>query len=161
MKPNLLSLLSVVAATSIFPVGGWAQAGTPQTREEVLRKAERLKAVSPHQFQGSFEGMPNPFHPVQPETEPAREDVNLAKAASVEKAAPRHTLRDISANVRPTGSMEMGGRTLLLFGERLVGAGDLIPVQFAGQNYQVEVVSIENRAFTLRLNQEVISKRIQ
>lgn len=73
----------------------------------------------------------------------------------------REILQELADQLRPTGVIRFNAEDHLLFGERRVKAGDFLSMQYQGINYRVEVVRIDSRAFMLRLNGEVISKRIQ
>jgi hypothetical protein len=157
LKISLLGFFSL----AFFAGQVAGQVSTPEARMETLEKAERFRVVAPASIAGTFAATPDPFYGPVEEPEQPHEAANDERPVAAAPAAPRLILREIADQIRPSGVMQFGSRTMLLFGERRVGEGDFLPVMFEGQSYRVQIVAVESQTFTMRLNQEVISKRIQ
>jgi hypothetical protein len=159
MKRFILSLV-ILVVVSAPPAS--AQISSPDAREEALRKTDRIVPIPATEMIGKFAEALNPFFRDAPAVVPQEEiEVPGVRFIPVAAPAPRQVLREIAERIRPTGVMQMGERSMLLFGERRVSAGETLAVEFQGTQYQIEIVSVGPRTFTMRLNQEVITKRIQ
>lgn len=156
-----ISFLILLTGSAIAGQAG-AQVSTPESREEILQDAERFTAVDPVAASGAFSEALNPFYPESHyPTPPPEADVSAPTLAQAERGSQLPDLRQLAEQVRPTGVMQFGPQTMLLFGERRLGEGDVVPVQHMGTNYSVEIISVSKNSFTMRFNEEVLSKRIQ
>lgn len=137
-----------------------AQVASVEDREAVLAKAERLYVVPMDPaIQDRFAQTADPFNL------PEGEKMTLTSAPGEIKSrvpmSDRDILKELSEKIRPNGVMQFGEDILLIFGERRVRVGEFLSLQHQGQTYKVQVVKADTRAFMLRLNEELISKRIQ
>ncbi len=73
----------------------------------------------------------------------------------------RELLQAIAGSIKPGGSMVIGGQPTLLFGQKRVKAGGVLTITFEGNQYTLEVVSIDRTNFTLRLNREEFTRSIK
>lgn len=73
----------------------------------------------------------------------------------------RKKLEAISPQVTPSGTVEIGGNPILLFGQKKVKVGDRLAITFEGQPYELEISDIQRTSFTLRLNGEEITRPIK
>lgn len=163
MKILLLSITTVAVTLSLFCLRGSGQVSTPENRLEVLDQIERFEIVPLRDVKDIYANALDPFSPDEPEKEEEEDVVSEPEVvAPVEVLVDdEQILREISAQINPTGVLQLGSRNLLLFGERRVGAGDYVFGQHNGKEYQLQVLAVTRGDFTLQLNQEVISKRIQ
>lgn len=160
MKPHGLPFFfSILILGSGLPAAG--QVSTPESREAILAKASAFEVLPTGASNARFAAAADPFFNVKPEEGPPPAPGKKAVATAAPAPSDRVILRALAEKVRPSGIMQFGQKTLLLFGERRVKVGDLISVPHSGHDYQLEVVKADARTFTLRLNNELISKRIQ
>jgi hypothetical protein len=101
-------------------------------------------------------------------------DVEEAEAAAAEArraaaaGAPVQTvksdhdlLQEIVGKIRPSGSVSLGGRPILLFGSRPVKIGAHFTVTYKGMDYDLELTQIDGTNFTLRYKSDEITRPIQ
>jgi hypothetical protein len=161
-RTRLAVLVFALLAGGSFPA--IAQISTPEDREASLAKAERFEVLPVGSSSARFAGATDPFYAIEPAAPSFAAGATGGRAvqgAAYEPVSDRVVLRALAERIQPTGVMQFGANTLLLFGERRVKAGDFISVAHNGTDYKVEVVKADTRTFTLRLNNELISKRIQ
>lgn len=125
----------------------------PAKRTETLEKAKELladktPAVSPK----------NPFNP---EGFGQSENTDVAVVTPVGPRSTRELLQQIGASLKPSGFFVLGGEPTLVFGQKRVKAGGLLTITFEGNEYTVEIVSIDRPNFTLRLNREEFTRPIK
>jgi hypothetical protein len=149
--------LRALAAVAVFAglVAGVAAntVGNPVKRTETLEKAkellaERTPALSPK----------NPFNP---EGFGESENTDVAVVTPVGPRSTRELLQQIGASLKPSGFFVLGGEPTLVFGQKRVKAGGLLTITFEGNEYTVEIVSIDRPNFTLRLNREEFTRPIK
>jgi len=70
-------------------------------------------------------------------------------------------LQAIAASLKPSGYIVLGGQPSLSFGQKRVKAGGLLTITFEGNQYTLEVTSIDRTNFTLRLNREEFTRTIK
>jgi hypothetical protein len=97
----------------------------------------------------------NPFDPATPP--PPQSSDNAVAAVSSGDAQ----LEEIAPKITPSGSIEIGGEALLLFGQKRLKVGDHLPIIFEGKPYELEIVRIQSTSFTLRLNGTEITRPIK
>ena len=73
----------------------------------------------------------------------------------------RELLRAIAASLKPSGYIVLGGRESISFGQKRVKAGDILTITFEGNQYTLEIVSIDRTNFTLRLNREEFTRTLK
>jgi hypothetical protein len=114
--------------------------------------------------------LPLPFAPANFDLTDAEEAAAAAAAARLANAqnpnlpAPpsdHQLLEEIVAKVRPSGTVYLGGRPLLMFGKRFVKTGAHFTVTYKGNDYDFELTGIDGTNFTLRYKNDEITRPIQ
>ena len=105
----------------------------------------------------------NPFSPAEASPQ---QSVSMAPTTSSGPAVVTQTtdfsrLELIAPKVTPTGSVVIGGESLLLFGQKRLKVGDHLPIVFEGKPYDLEISGIQSTNFTLRLNGVEITRPIK
>ena len=157
MKSRLLILSGLLALTTAVPalVAQAATVAPPQRREPVVKDATRLAAAP--ERPALPDELVNPFAPA---AVPVASSAGPA-APSVSSAPDRELLQRLAPLVNPSGTMHLGGRPILLFGQKKVTEGDSLPVTFEGQPYVLVISRIDRTSFTLRLNGEETTRSIK
>jgi len=70
-------------------------------------------------------------------------------------------LQAIATSLKPKGYIVLGGTPSISFGQKRVKAGDVLTITFEGNQYTLEIVSIDRTNFTLRLNREEFTRTIK
>ena len=70
-------------------------------------------------------------------------------------------LVSMAGMINPTGTVQIGGASILLIGQKKFKVGDTIPINFEGATYDVEIKSIERTSFTVRLKDEEFTRPIK
>ena len=155
--PLFLMLISVAARAggpNDVPPGG--------QRIATVKFAKDIVALetAPPMDSNDVATLKNPFNPAAP---PAPSEAASPGGSMVEPAQPseRDQLAQIAPNVTPSGSVEMGGESLLLFGQKRLKVGDHLSIIFEGKPYELELVGIQSTSFTLRLNGVEITRPIK
>ena len=73
----------------------------------------------------------------------------------------RDLLQAIAQGLKPSGYIVLGGIPSISFGQKRVKAGGVLTITFEGNQYTLEVVSIDRTNFTLRLNREEFTRTIK
>jgi hypothetical protein len=111
-----------------------------------------------------------PFAPPQFDLTDAEEAAAAAAAARLANqgnpsapAAPsdHELLEEIVAKVRPSGTIYLGGKPMLMFGKRFVKTGAHFTVTYKGNDYDLELTQIDGTNFTLRYKSDEITRPIQ
>lgn len=108
-----------------------------------------------------------PFNPPafgQPDPEELRAIAAAQAAANAAAAKPstdRALLDVIAARIMPSGTLILGGESLLIFGQKRLRVGDRLTVSYDGRDYELELTAIERTTFTLRLNRDEITRPIK
>jgi hypothetical protein len=71
------------------------------------------------------------------------------------------TLVEIAAKVRPSGTIVLNGKPLLMFPGRFVRIGARFTVTYKSQDYDLELTGVDGSNFTLRYRNEEITRPIQ
>jgi len=105
----------------------------------------------------------NPFNRVYVSENLAIQEVNTpSRVEEVVSLAPdRDILVGAQSQVRPTGSMKLGGNVFLLIGQKKLKVGDIIQIVFNGQTYELSISAIDSTNFTLRYKSEEITRPIK
>lgn len=79
------------------------------------------------------------------------------------KAAPgdRETLEKLAGQILPTGVMHLRGAPRLVIGGKPFEVGTRFTATYSGQDYELELVSIDRTTFTLRYRGEEITRPIK
>ena len=178
----LLRAALVLAAALAGLAGGAATAGArtlsdlnvPDRRKAVVEMARRIEKVAP--LAPLPADLRQPFNPPgfeQPDPDERAASQAAARAAATAAAiedskakasAPptdHELLEALAAKVQPSGTIELGGTPLLLFGGKIVRIGAIFSVAYKGSSYDLELISIERTSFTLRLNRAEITRPIE
>jgi hypothetical protein len=67
-------------------------------------------------------------------------------------------LEAVAPRITPTGAVVVGGESILLFGQKRLKVGDTYSISFEGRDYDVVITAIERTSFTLRLNQQQVTR---
>ena len=122
-------------------------------RQDALKRAGSLLAVSPADSEAFVSGMVDPFYPT------LRREKEKSPAVEI---APEELLVRAAEGIRPQGTLLIGAeRYLLLDNNRRYKAGESIPVTVDGLGVQVTVVSIERNSYTLRLNDRELRREFK
>jgi hypothetical protein len=73
----------------------------------------------------------------------------------------RDLLQAIAQSLKPSGYIVLGGVPSLSFGQKRVKAGGVLTITFEGNQYTLEITSIDRTNFTLRLNREEFTRTIK
>ena len=130
---------------------------TPQKRTETLDLARRLLTTQPIRVDVAAVLGKNPFNLQAP----APVQVVASEPVSAVVLADRDLLITLASSITPSGSMRLGDTPILLFGQKKFKVGDALPIVFQGVSRELVITSIEPTSFTLRLNNEEITRPIK
>lgn len=150
-KLYIIGLLLTSAATSMFAA---ADIPTSQARAKILDVGEKLLSEPEHQYSAKS---------------PAKSPFTAKLVANEVKAAPKsgrpasdlEFLQILAAKLNPTGVLMLGDEALLLFGEKKVKVGDTMKIPFDKDSVDVELVDLSGTSFTLKLNNEQLTRPIK
>jgi hypothetical protein len=126
---------------------------------------EQVKALVDPPAQPELDaGLNNPFFPnsLKPKDEFLTAPVQQSDEAvvAVAPASVYELLETIAPQINPTGSVNLGGRPLLLFGQKKIRVGDELPITYDGERYTLVISRIETSSFTLRLGAAEVTRPI-
>lgn len=167
-----IALLGVGAALSgpARAAAGGADLTSPEARRPLVEQALRLaKPTTPAPLP---EDLVHPFNPAafglpDPEELRAIAAAQAAQAAAQAQAKPAKPTTDlgllelIATKINPSGTLILDGEPLLIFGQKRLRVGDRLTVTYDGLDYGLELAAIDRTTFTLRLNRDEITRRIQ
>jgi hypothetical protein len=152
--------LSIAALASVLILlSGVAAEGdavlSPAKRQESLDQAKGLLGdkTAPAPTKNPFS--PEGFGDVAPVPGPSQGTVTVTGPRS-----PKDLLQIIASSLKPR-LVVLAGQPVLFFGQKRVKAGGFLTITFEGNEYTLEVVSIEQPNFTLRLNREEFTRPIK
>jgi hypothetical protein len=169
MKTNLLKITGVVLL--LQGLNGFAAGEavlSPGKRQQALEQGKAL--VATHEVTPIAV---DPFHPAAfaelvagagratsgtPSTTPGGGETTRTPAG------PRNDhelLQAIATSLKPSGYIVLGGQPSISFGQKRVKAGGVLTITFEGNQYTLEIVSIDRTNFTLRLNREEFTRTIK
>ena len=135
-----------------------------QTRNAVVKVAQKL-SVAPTASNLPAD-LTNPFNPPefdQPANPAGRTSARPAETAAPAEVAPpsdREVLEALARGVQ-AGAIELGNKWILTVGARNFQAGQVLTRTHGGRDYEVEIVSVEARSFTLRYRNEKITRSLR
>jgi hypothetical protein len=135
-----------------------------QTRTAVVKVAQNL-SIAP-QASTLPADLVNPFNPPefdQPSTSGGRNSVRSAEASKPVEIVPlsdQEILDALARRFRAGGVMTRGDASVLTVGGRPLQAGQVLVLTYDGREYEVEIVSIEGRSFTLRYRDVKITRSL-
>lgn len=144
----LIILLIAVSSLSAQDVA------SPQKRMASLDLARTLLTTRVLDQTGEVLDQKNPFNPIRTVR---REATDVA----VIKNSDRDILVMAAAQINPSGTAQLGNTAILLFGQKKLKVGDTIPFVFQGIAYELVVSVIDRTFFSLRLNDEEITRPIK
>ncbi len=112
----------------------------PPAFAEAVAAMGRVAGVTPPPTEGPGETVTRP--PTGPRTE-------------------RELLQAIATSLKPSGYIVLGGVSSISFGQKRVKAGGVLTITFEGNQYTLEITSIDRTNFTLRLNREEFTRTIK
>lgn len=135
-------------------------------RAAMLEKAQRLTR------QTEVANLPattvDPFNPASfnaPDPEELRLAAEAARrarpVAGPRVASDRDLLIAIAAQIKPTGTMSLGGEAILLVGSHKIRVGETISASYEEKPIAVTVTAIDRNSFSLRLNGEEFTRPIK
>lgn len=130
-------------AALVSAQGSGSSIPTPAAREAVLAIVERLTAMDSPDRPAAVDK--DPFYPAAGEL-----DDETAKRRDA--LTDEERLELLAAQIKPTGSVELGGEPQLLFTEKRQKIGDKLTIVLEKVEYVVEIVSIEKNRFRIRYN---------
>ena len=163
----LATLVAIALSGRAFAAEGESVVA-PLKRQEVLDRAKNLLA-SPAQPKA----VKDPFHSEayadsiagavrSPDNQvPAGDSTTTTRATPTGPRNSRDLLQTIATSLKPSGFFVLGGQPTLVFGQKRVKAGGFLTITFEGNEYTLEIVSIERPNFTLRLNREEFTRPIK
>ncbi len=171
MIPPAVRFFGLLAAGFAFVAATRAQDKSdllpPADRRPAVELAERLaKPTTPPPLPAD---LVQPFNPAafgQPDPEElkaiaAAQAAQAAAQVSTKPSTDRDFLNIIAAKIMPSGTLILDGEPLLIFGRKRLRIGDRFTVTYEKQDYELVLVAIERTTFTLRLNQEEITRPIK
>ena len=157
MKPSAIIVLLIMA-----PLGLLADPASdllpPQKRAETLFLARNLLSTKVQDSSEEALVSMNPFNPVQPSAPNVETEKSPAQSVLVND---RDLLKKIAEGIVPSGMMQLGEQTFLLIGKKRFKVADRMAVTSDGIAYELELSAIERTSFTLRLNNEEITRPIK
>ena len=135
-----------------------------QTRHAVVKVAQKL-SVAPTASKLPAD-LTNPFNPPefdQPASAAGQSSTRTEEAAPKTEVVPpsdREVLEALARRIPAGGSMEWDDKWILTVGARQFHAGQVLAVPHGGREYEVEIVSIEARSYTLRYRNEKITRSL-
>ncbi len=154
---------------------------SPEKRRTTVELAQRLTHAP--EVAPAPADLPNPFNPPGFD-QPDPEDVRAAAAAYAKGLGPapaggagsgsatgasqaahppgeREILENLAGKLPATGTFVFNGEPLLVVGRNRVKVGDKFTVAYNGQDYELELITIDRTTFTLRYHGEEITRPIK
>ena len=162
----LIAVLGVTAPRASARVE--SEIAPPEKRKASVEKAAAMakqKAVPPLPA-----SLSQPFAPPGFDLTDAEEAAAAAAAARLANAqnpsAPpppsdHQLLEEIVSKVKPSGTVYVGDKPLLVFGKRYVKTGTHFTVTYKGTDYDLELTQIDGTNFTLRYKSDEITRPIK
>ena len=112
--------------------------------------------------EADFAALKNPFNLEQTASGSALTTGGVESSVVVPvEVAMRGKLEAMAAQVTPSGTFQIGGISILLFGQKKLKVGDHLPILFDGQSYELEISNIQSTNFTIRLGGEEVTRSIK
>jgi hypothetical protein len=161
------SLMLLAGATSVAMAGD--SVASPVKRQQALERAKAFVApreiapvtVEPFYSPAFTEAVAAMGRVSSVPTPAANPGTAQAPAAPTGPRNDHDLLAAIASSLKPSGLVVIGGQPSLSFGQKRVKAGGILTITFEGNQYTLEVVSIDHANFTLRLNREEFTRTIK
>jgi hypothetical protein len=164
MSARSLKFVSAFVGVMVLSSLGFAQRSDilPGERRKPTVEAA-LKIVQRVQHAPLAEDINNPFFPnsLKKPVEPlstADTEMDVSEPVYRGPSNDFELLEVIAPEINPTGTMILGGYPLLLFGQKKVKVGDVLPVIYNTQRYTLIISAIEGSNFTLRLGDAELTR---
>jgi hypothetical protein len=137
----------------------------PDTRKSAVETAERLARTSVSAPLPKT--MPGPFNPPgfdkadHPEANTTGAAAPNSATAATAPATDREALAAVAAKIPTTGTINLGGKPLLISGVNKIEIGSHFTVVYNGQEYELELVAITSTTFTVRYKGEEYTRPIR
>lgn len=131
--------------------------GSPQKRMVTVDLVRTLLTTRSYDGGADYIVQNNPFNPMKP----VAADTAKPEAVTASQLADHDLLVKIANTITPSGTIKVGDNQILLFGQKKLKVGDSISIVFQGVAYELHIVGIERASYTLRLNQEEITRPIK
>lgn len=149
-KVYIVGVLFAAASGSLFAA---AEIPSFQARAKILETGDRLLSEPQHLYDAKTP-------PKSPFT--AKPLVSVKAAPKTNRpSSDAEFLQLLAAKLNPTGVLMLGDEALLLFGEKKVKVGETIKIPFDKDSVDVELVDLTGTSFTLRLNNEQLTRPIK
>lgn len=167
LRLSVCAFAACLGTLAMTAVAAPADVPPPEKRRVIVEQAHSLATpITPAPLLGE---VVNPFNPAafgQPDPEELRaiaaaQAAAQAAAVQAKPSSDRELLQVISGKIMPSGTLTLGGESLLIFGQKRLRVGDRLTVAYDGRDYSLEVTAIERTTFTLRLNQDEITRPIK
>lgn len=155
----ILPRLSFTHASLVF-AGGLMLAGAAhaqrsdllpvKAREAVVERAEALVRRSNAAPAQPPSDAVNPFVGVI-KAEPVKVAARPSTAPARPEVSEDQRLKSLVPSINPTGTIALGGERYLLFGQKKLKVGEILPIVFEGATYEVVITDIQSTSFSIRL----------
>jgi hypothetical protein len=160
------ALLAVALSPYVFARVDSEVSTTDKRKVSVEKAAAVAKQIKPTVLPTTIN---QPFAPTGFDLTDAEEAAAAAAAArlanpngpAVAPVSDHQLLQDITAKVHPGGTVTLGGKPLLMFGNKFVRIGSHFTVTYKGMDYDLELTQIDGTNFTLRYKNDQITRPIQ
>ncbi len=169
MKTNFTRIILgagfLLAGGSLFAAGEVVL--NPAKRQQALDRGKALVAA-----REIVPATSNPFYPAafaeavasMGRTSTTTGTESTGTATTTTPTGPRNDhelLKAIATSLKPSGYIILGGQPSISFGQKRVKPGGVLTITFEGNQYTLEIVSIDRTNFTLRLNREEFTRTIK
>jgi hypothetical protein len=168
MSPAALGVL--VAALGLLPSSARAREDSeiapPDKRHLAVEKAVHLAKIKkadalPDDLFNSFSPPGFDLTDAEEAAAAARLLAGNAGPAVVAPPTDRELLEAIASKISPSGTVNLGGHPMLMFGKKFVKTGAHFTVTYKGIDYDLELTEIEGTNFTLRYNRAEITRPVK
>jgi hypothetical protein len=147
--------LLLIGIVDCAGAAGEPAVSTPAVREATLAMVDRL-AADKSAVADAGVGK-DPFYPSAGDLSDA-----VAKTGSgVDGLSDKERVELLADEIKPTGSVELGGEPQLLFTEKRQKIGDKLTVSIDKVEYVIEIVSIDKNRFRIRYNNVETTRSIK
>lgn len=165
MTPRFSSLLLTASALALASTALAQRSDLLPVQRRATSVDLAARIVEPKSAPALPATVNNPFAPEGFDLPDGAETAGPAGAAAGAARAPvrsmRDTLETIAANITPTGTISRRGEPILLFGSKQVRVGEELTVTYEGTTYILTVSAIQSTSFTVRLNNDELTRPIK
>lgn len=129
----------------------------PSKRLDALKLASRVLEPRQPTWKVVLADLPDPFY----RTNFSKEPEPQVAVVPQQRREDSDILELAVADLRPTGTLQMGSENYLLVGGKRFRKGDVFPVTIDGIVYKITLSIIERNAYTLRLNETDLRRQLK